>query len=190
MKRQIPTIALLLLTVLVLAGCDERESEADRLVRESDALRESVTDTFRRTTARMDALVKDAAAGKAIDQTKMTEETEAAKADLNDALADLSLREQKLQEAADAAPNDRYREYVLMLKQSNEKMKDAINAALEIPTLLAAEKGSLTGWDEIKAKVTVSQIYAMEIKIEQAYAGAETLRSRAEQLKKDHAEDF
>lgn len=193
MKRQISIIILLLLVValtLAGAGCGNETGEADRLVGESEALRASATDTFRQTTARMDALVKDASAGQAISPAKMTEETDTARKDLDEALVDLTLRDQKLQAAADAAPGDRYREYVSLLKQSNEKMKAAINAALEIPTLLAAEKYSLAGWDEIKAQVIVSQIYAMEIKVEQAYSSAETLRNRAEQLKKDYADDF
>lgn len=193
MKRQISTILLLLVTTVFVpagGGCADNESEADRLVRESDTFRTSATDAFRQTTARMDALVKDAAAGEAISPAKMTEDTDTAKMDLDSALVDLSLRDQKLQQASDVASNERYREYIALLKQSNEKMKTAINAALEIPTLLAAEKFSLAGWDEIKAQVIVSQIYAMEIKVEQAYGSAETLRNRAEQMKKDYEGDF
>lgn len=172
-----------------LSACSDND-EASRLVQEADSLRVSAVDKFRRSTASVDGLVNGAAAGQAlpVNQTKIT--AEAAVEDLNRALAELTLRDRKLSEAEGLKVSDTYREYLALLKQSNDGLTETINVAQQVPRLLAEEQYSLAGWDEIKTEIIVNQVRGINQQIEQMYSESEMLRNQAEQLRKDNPGDF
>jgi signal transduction histidine kinase len=179
-----------ILTAVLFSSCAGDRAQANQLVREAEDLRVSAADKLRKATLAVDGLVKSAAAGKVLPpgQTKST--TEAAIQYLQSAHNDLSQRAAKLDEAKQLNLNDNYNKYLPLLKANNDKLLETINSAMEISRLLEKEQFSLAGWDEIKARQIVNQIYAMEINLDQAYTDAETIRGQAEQIKKDHPEDF
>jgi len=179
-----------MLIVLSAAGCGDDRSAADKLVEESDTLRNSAVDKLRMSTGAIDNLVRSAAAGQTLPaaQTKTTATTSVQ--DLNKALADLTARDKNLRAASELQLNANYREYLKLTQQSNDKLTETVNAALEIPRLLEKEQYSLAGWDEIRTQVVVSQIYSMQDRVEQLNSEAELLRTRAEQIRKDNPKDF
>lgn len=180
----------LLVAALLVPGCTSGVSEANRLVGEGESLRASAIDTFRRTTAAVDTLVRNASAGRPLTQSEVKAVTDTAVQDLNSALAGLGERNSKLGQAEKLGINDNYREYLALLKESNNKLIEALNRAMEIPELLKKEQRSLAGWDEIKAQQILNQISVMEQSVEKAYAESETLRIQAEQIRKDNPGDF
>ena len=183
-------VLLPVLFISMISGCSDDRSEANQLVEEGDALRSSAIDNLRRSTATMDGLVRDASAGRSLPaaQTKIT--TTKAIEDLNIALADLTARDAKLK-SADALPlNDNYHAYLAQLRSSNDLLTATVNTAAEIPRLIEREQYSLAGWDEIKSQEIVSQIMSIEQQIDQMYKESETVRNRAEQLRKDSPADF
>lgn len=182
-------LLLLLSAILPVAGCGDA-SEANRLVGEGESLRIAATDTFRKTTAAVDTLVRSAAAGKPLTSSEVKATTDAATEDLNSALADLTVRDARLAAAEDLELNDNYRQYLALLRESNNRLSEAMSTAMEIPVLLKKEQRSLAGWNEIKAQQILSQINVMEQRTEQIYSEAETLRNRAEQIRKDNPDDF
>ena len=183
-------LLLLLAAALLAPGCASGVSEANRLVGEGESLRASAIDTFRRTTAAVDTLVRNASAGRPLTQNEVKAVTDTAVQDLNSALAGLAERNSKLNEAQGLGINDNYKDYLSLLKQSNNKLIEALNRAMEIPELLKKEQRSLAGWDEIKAQQILNQISVMEQSVEKAYAESETLRIQAEQIRKDNPGDF
>lgn len=177
------------LALLLLTGCGDT-SRANELSREADALRSSAVEKFRRSTAAIDGLVRSAAAGQSLPVNQIKSTTQAASQDLNAALAELTLRDGKLGDAEELGVGETYRDYLSLMKQSNDKLTRSLNVALQIPMLLEREQFALAGWDEIKTQTIVSQIYSMQQQIEYSYSESETLRNRAEQLRKDHPGDF
>lgn len=188
------TVMMLVLMTVALftlaTGCGSDTSAADKLVDESDSLRNSAVDKLRMSTGAIDSLVSSAAAGQTLPsaQTKTTATT--AVQDLNNALADLTARDRSLQAAGETQLNDNYQEYLKLMRESNDKLTETVNAALQIPRLLEKEQYSLAGWDEIRTQVVVSQIYSMQDRIEQLNMESEMLRNQAEQIRKDNPKDF
>ena len=183
-------LATLLLAALPLTGCASDASKANESVDEGDALRATAVDTLRKSTATVDGMVRAAAAGQALpaDQTKTT--TEAAIQDINDALGGLNTRGDKLTQSQSLPLNPTYQDYLRLLRESNDRLVDTLNAALEIPRLMEKEQYSLAGWDEIKTQQIVVQIDSMQQRIEQLYSESESLRNRAEKLRADNPDAF
>ncbi|MHB9111200.1 MAG: hypothetical protein ACYC4D_01025 [Thermoleophilia bacterium] len=179
-----------LLLTIVSAGCGNDTSAADRLVDESDSLRNSAVDKLRMSTGAIDSLVTSAAAGQTLPATKTKTTATTAVQDLNNALADLTARDRNLRDASEMPLNDNYKEYLKLMRESNDKLTETVNAALQIPRLLEKEQYSLAGWDEIRTQVVVSQIYSMQDRIELLNAESEFLRNLAEQIRKDNPKDF
>jgi hypothetical protein len=180
----------IVLVAFASSGCGNDTSAADKLVDESDSLRNSALDKLRTTTGAIDSLVISAAAGQSLpaSQTKTTATT--AVGDLHNALADLTARDRNLKAASEMELNNNYQEYLRLMRESNDKLTETVNAALQIPTLLEKEQYSLAGWDEIRTQVVVSQIYSMQDRIELLNDESEFLRTRAEQIRKDNPGDF
>ncbi len=185
-------VALLAAALLSLAttGCGADTSAADKLVDESDSLRNSAVDKLRMSTGAIDSLVSSAAAGQTLPATQTRSTATTAVQDLNNALADLTARDRNLRAASEMQLNDNYQEYLKLMRESNDKLTETVNAALQIPRLLEKEQYSLAGWDEIRTQVVVSQIYSMQDRIELLNAESELLRNRAEQIRKDNPKDF
>lgn len=187
-----PVAALVLAAMAMLpaAGCGGDSGQADRMVKEADELRVSAADRFRRSTAAMDGLVKSAAASQTLPVNQTRAATQTASDELTAALGELTLRDAKLGEAGALDLSDSYREYLALLRQSNNRLSETMNMAMEIPTLLKQEEYTVAGWDEIKTEIIVSQIRTMQGEIQAAFEQSELLRNRAEQLKKDNGGDF
>lgn len=190
--RSLQILILLALVLMTLAagGCGNDTSAADKLVAESDNLRNSAVDKLRMSTGTIDSLVSSAAAGQTLPATQTKSTATTAVQDLNNALADLTARDRSLRAASEMQLNDNYQEYLKLMRESNDKLTETVNAALQIPRLLEKEQYSLAGWDEIRTQVVVSQIYYMQDRIELLNAESELLRNRAEQIRKDNPEDF
>jgi len=187
----IPTLLLALVTLsLMTAGCTSDIDVANETVRESDSLRTSAVEKLRKSTAAMDGLVQGAAAGKALPATQTRIAADAAVADLDAALAELSARDQKLKSAQELGLNANYQEFLRLLRESNDKLTQTVSSAQEIPELVQNEQYSLAGWDEIKTQVVVKQIYSVQQNIEKLNGESETLRNQAEKLRQDHPDDF
>ncbi|MHB1324672.1 MAG: hypothetical protein ACYDGS_00575 [Thermoleophilia bacterium] len=186
-----PTLLLALVALsLMITGCTSDIDVANEAVRESDSLRTSAVEKLRKSTATMDGLVQGAAAGKALPATQTKIAADAAVADLNKALAELTARDQKLGSAQELGLNANYQEYLRLLRESNDKLRQTVSSALEIPELLQKEQYSLAGWDEIKTQAVVKQIYSIQQNIEKLNGESETRRNQAEKLRQDHPEDF
>ncbi|MDO8737066.1 MAG: hypothetical protein Q7K29_08310 [Thermoleophilia bacterium] len=179
-----------MLLAIAAAGCGSDTSAADKLMDESDSLRNSAVDKLRMSTGAIDNLVRSAAAGQTLPATQTKTTATTAVQDLNKALADLTTRDRNLRSASEMPLNENYMEYLKLMRESNDKLTETVNAALEIPRLLEKEQYSLAGWDEIRTQVVVSQIYSMQGRIETLNTEAELLRTRAEQIRKDNPEDF
>lgn len=187
----IPTLLLALVALaLMSAGCTSDIDVANEAVRESDSLRTSAVEKLRKSTAAMDGLVQGAAAGKALPATQTRTAADAAVADLDDALAELTTRDQKLGSAQELGLNATCQEYLRLLRESNDKLRQTVSSAQEIPELLQKEQYSLAGWDEIKTQAVVKQIYSIQQNIEKLNGESETLRNQAEKLRQDHPEGF
>ncbi|MBE3068197.1 MAG: hypothetical protein IMZ73_12365 [Chloroflexi bacterium] len=182
--------ALLSLLPVLPAGCGGDDAQAARLVQEADALRVSVADTFRQTTAAMDSLVQGAATGHALPPNQTGDATQMAVSNLESALGVLTVRDSKLKEAQRLDLGATYQDYLTLLVQGNDKLTESISMTLEIPRLLEREQFALAGWDEIRTETVVNEIHGMQQQIQQVYADSESLRLRAEQLKKDNPGTF
>ena len=195
--RRLPPalLAALLLTAaslaaLALSGCASDISRANESVDRGDAQRAAAVDTLRKSTASVDSMVRAAAAGQALpsDQTKLT--TQAAIENINSALGGLSDRDAGLAQSQSLGLNPNYQEYLRLLRDSNGKLIDTLDTAMEIPSLMEKEQYSLAGWDEIKTEKLVTQIDSMQQDIEQIYSQSESLRNQAEKLRADNPGDF
>jgi signal transduction histidine kinase len=133
--------------------------------------------------------VISAAAGQSLPATQTKSTALTAVSDLHSALADLTARDRNLRAASEMELNDNYREYLKLMQDSNDKLTETVNAALQILALLEKEQYSL-GWDEIGTQVIVSHIFFMQDRVEQLNDEAEILRTRAEQIRKDNPKDF
>jgi hypothetical protein len=90
------TLLAIALLSFDVAGCTSDIDVANEAVRESDSLRTLAVEKLRKSTAAMDGLVQGAAAGKALPATQTRIAADAAVADLDAALAELTNRDQKL----------------------------------------------------------------------------------------------
>lgn len=185
-------LAFVAITLLALTagGCGNDTSAADKLVDESDSMRNSAVDKLRMSTGAIDSLVRSAAAGQTLPATQTKTTATTAVRDLNIALADLTARDRSLRTASEMPLSESYLEYLKLMRESNDKLTETVNTALEIPRLLEKEQYSLAGWDEIRTQEVVSQIYSMQDRVELLNSESELLRSRAEQIRKDNPKDF
>ncbi|MHB1391181.1 MAG: hypothetical protein ACYCXF_08130 [Thermoleophilia bacterium] len=183
--------ALLVLPgLLPAAGCGGDNARASRLVQEANGLRVSVADRFRQTTAAMDSLVQGAAGGHALPPNQTKDAAQAATANLQAALDELSLRDGKLKDAQQLNLSTDWQDYLTLLIQSNDKLTASISMSLQIPRLLESEQYSLAGWDELRTQTVIKQIRDMQQLIQQTYADSESLRQQAEQRKQDNPQAF
>lgn len=185
----LPVIVLAAIA-LPLSGCSNATSDANQVVRDSDAQRTSASDKLRKSTATIDDVVRGAAAGQSLPASQTKSTSDAAMQDLNSALADLAGRNTALTSAQSLTLGEKYQEYLSLLTQSNDKLTDTVNAALEIPRLLTKEQYSLAGWDQVRTQEVINEIHAIQQRIELLYSDSETLRSQAEKIRKDNPQDF
>jgi len=190
-KKSIYILVLLALVIqLAASGCGNETAEADRMVKDADVLRLSAVEKFRKSTAAMDNLIRGAAAGKALPVNQTKEITDGAVSDSRDALEQLGLRDDKLKDAGFQNVSDKYKEYLQLLRDSNDKLRETMRHATAIPILLGNEQYSLAGWDELKAQTIVTQVTGIQFDIEKLYNESETMRNQAEQLRQDDPEAF
>jgi len=181
---------LLALMALFVAGCTDNISTANDLVQDSETQRLAATDKLRRSTASIESLVRSAAAGQTLPASQTLNTAAGAKDDLNSGLEELAGRDDNLSQAQALQLNDRYQEYLDLLKQSNVKLTDTLNKAMAIPQLIENEQIPLAGWDEARAKQVVVQIQSLQVDIDRLYNESELLRNQAEQLRRDNPEEF
>ncbi len=190
LKFMFMLVPLLAILFPAVSGCAGDNSRANTLVQEGEGLRASATAKLRNSTGALDGLIRSAAAGQTLPANETKATTDAAQQNLNQAMSDLADRDVKLKEAQDLALSDRYREYLRLLRDSNGKLTETVNAAMEIPKLLAEEQYSLAGWDEVRTQNVVNQIRAMQQDIERLNGESESLRSSAERIRHDNPGDF
>jgi hypothetical protein len=188
--RWLVLLAVLVAAALLASGCSGGTTNANSLVTQADTLRVSAVEKFRRSTAAVDGLIRGAAAGQALPVNQTKQITDDAVNDMNGALAELTLRDDKLNSAATEDVSDRYKEYLDLLQQSNERLGETIRHSMAIPILLGKEQYSLAGWDEIKAQRIVNQVNQIQLDIERLYNESETMRVQAEQMKEQNPQDF
>jgi hypothetical protein len=188
-KNTLIALISVMLVTAFLTGCGDLET-ADDLVDESEQLRQTATDRFRRQTAAIDAMINSVASGRSLLITEIEAVTGTATRDYDAALADLQARSEKLDEAAALELNDNYSEYLRLLSASNDKLTEALSAAAEIPVLIIDEQLIFSGWNEIEAAGVLSAIESRRLVIDTAYDEAETLRAQAEKLRDDNPGDF
>lgn len=188
------TISILLVLLLAAPlsglGCGSGTVDADRMVNEADVLRLSAVEKFRKSTASVDNLVRGAAAGQALPVNQTKQITDEAVSELNDALAELSQRDDKIISAGQQQVSATYQDYLNRLTDSNESLRQTMRHSMAIPILLGKEQYSLAGWDEIKAQTIVNQVTTIQLEIERLYNESETMRNQAEQMRQDNPEAF
>lgn len=196
MGRLLSTITITLISLSVIAllilapiGCGDG-AEANRLVNESEQLRQAATDRFRRQTAAIDVMVSTVASRKSLSAEEIITVTDTAASEYQAAIADLHSRSAKLEAAAALDLGDDYREYLRLMQASNDALIDAIDTAAEVPGLIVDEQMVFTGWNDARVTEVVAAIDDIRRRIDDHFVKAESLRVEAEQLRKDKPGDF
>ncbi|RJQ47142.1 MAG: hypothetical protein C4534_01615, partial [Gaiellales bacterium] len=106
------------------------------------------------------------------------------------ALADLDERSATLEEAAALELDENYREYLRLTAESNDRLREALAAAAEVPALMLERELAFLGWDEIGAAAVLAEIGAVRQRVEAAYGESESLRAQAEKLREENPDSF
>lgn len=192
-RKTAPLLALLmllLLPALAAAGCGNETASADSMVKEADVLRLSAVEKFRKSTVAVDNLVRGAAAGQALPVNQTKQITDTAVSDLNAALDQLSQRDEMFRKAGAENVSDTYKDYLVRLEASNEKLRQTMRHSMAVPIMLGKEQYSLAGWDQIKAQTIVNEVTTIQLEIERLYTESETMRNQAEQMREDNPGAF